>query len=153
MVLHIAITARSSATSEQTAINLPIVCGVRVVTCTRSVPRKEIIFHPSMLQLPVGGRRKMPHPANYLGCRYAKEMQKRKSQRTPKTTTWRMFSSNLATPGVSFAVVFRGKTEKQQQPQTRQVAVAAPATTEQRVPSPYSSMTSNQQVRQFGFQM
>jgi hypothetical protein len=45
-----------------------------------------------------------PHPANYRGCRHAKEeMQKKKSQRTPRTTTGRVFSSNLTTPGMSFA--------------------------------------------------
>jgi hypothetical protein len=44
------------------------------------------------------------HEANLKKVFYAKEeMQKRKSQRTSKTTTQKMFSSNLATPGVSFA--------------------------------------------------
>jgi hypothetical protein len=32
------------------------------------------------------------------------EMQKRKSQRTPRTAMGRVFSSNLTTPGISFAV-------------------------------------------------
>jgi hypothetical protein len=31
------------------------------------------------------------------------EMQKKKSQRTPRTTTGRVFSSNLTTTGMSFA--------------------------------------------------
>jgi hypothetical protein len=49
-----------------------------------------------------------PHPANYGGCRHAKEeLQKKKSQRTPKTTTGKVFSSNLTTPGVSFAAALR----------------------------------------------
>jgi hypothetical protein len=41
------------------------------------------------------------HPANYRGCRHAKEqLQKRTSQRTPKTTTGREFTSSplLACP-------------------------------------------------------
>jgi hypothetical protein len=43
------------------------------------------------------------HLANYRGCRHGKEqLQKRKSQRIPKTTTGMVFSSNLTTPGVSF---------------------------------------------------
>jgi hypothetical protein len=51
------------------------------------------------------------HPANYHGCRHAKEqLQKRKSQRTPKTTTGRVFSSNLTTPGVSFVAALQGST-------------------------------------------
>jgi hypothetical protein len=56
-----------------------------------------------------------PHPANYRGYRHAKkEMQKKKSQRTPRTTTGRVFPSNLTTPGMSFAAALRGKTEEQQ---------------------------------------
>jgi hypothetical protein len=62
-----------------------------------------------------------PHPANYRGCRHAKELQKKKSQRTPKTITGRVFSSNLTMPGVSFTATLRGSTEQQQQPQAREV--------------------------------
>jgi hypothetical protein len=58
------------------------------------------------------------HPANYRGCRYAKEeMQKGKSQRTPKTTMRRVFSK-LATSGMSFAAALRGSTEQEHRPQT-----------------------------------
>jgi hypothetical protein len=72
-----------------------------------------------------------PHPANYRCCRYAKEeLQRRKTQRTPKTTTGRVFSSNIITPGVSFAAALRGSGHQQQpQPQTSQVPVAPPLTT------------------------
>jgi hypothetical protein len=45
----------------------------------------------------------------------------------------RVFSSNLTTPGVSFAAALRGKTEEQQQPRTHQVA--GPVTMEPRVPA------------------
>jgi hypothetical protein len=73
-----------------------------------------------------------PHPANYRGCRHAKEeMQEKKSQKVPRTTTGRVSSSNLTTPGVSFAAALRGKTEEQQQPQTHQEA--GPDTMEHRV--------------------
>jgi hypothetical protein len=41
-----------------------------------------------------------------------------------------VFSSNLTTPGMSFAASLRGKTEEQQQPQTQKVA--GPATMEPR---------------------
>jgi hypothetical protein len=61
-------------------------------------------------------------------------MQKKKSQRTPRTTTGRVLSSNLTTPGMSLAVALRGRTEEAQQSQTHQVAVAGPATVELRVP-------------------
>jgi hypothetical protein len=54
-----------------------------------------------------------PHPINYLGCRHVKEMQERKSQRTSRSTTGRVFSSNLATPGVFFAAALRGRTEEE----------------------------------------
>jgi hypothetical protein len=54
-----------------------------------------------------------PHPAKYRGCRHTKEeLQKRKSQRSPKTTTGRVFSSNLTTPSVSFAAALGGSTRK-----------------------------------------
>jgi hypothetical protein len=66
-----------------------------------------------------------PHPANYRGCRHAKEeLQKKKTQRTPNTTTGRVFSSNLTTTSVSFAAALRGRTAQQQDPQARQVPVA-----------------------------
>jgi hypothetical protein len=60
-------------------------------------------------------------------------MQKKKSQRVPRTTTGRVFSSSLTTPGVTFAAALQGKTEEQQQPQTHQVA--DPATMEPKVPA------------------
>jgi hypothetical protein len=47
-------------------------------------------------------------------------MQKKKSQRTPRTVKGKAFSSSLTTPGMSFAAALRGKREDQQQPQTHQ---------------------------------
>jgi hypothetical protein len=63
-----------------------------------------------------------PHPANYRDCRHAKEqLQRKKSQKTPKPTTWRVITSTLATPGVSFAVApatnTRGLRHPKHQPQ------------------------------------
>jgi hypothetical protein len=53
------------------------------------------------------------HPAKYRGCKDVKdETQKRKSQRTSKTTMGKVFS-NLTTPGVSFTAALRGSTEQQ----------------------------------------
>jgi hypothetical protein len=76
-----------------------------------------------------------PHPAIYWGCKRAEEeMQKNKSQGTPRTTTGMVFSFSLITPGMSFAVVLRGKTEEQQHPQTHQVAVVGPTIMETTVP-------------------
>jgi hypothetical protein len=46
-----------------------------------------------------------------------------------------VFSPTLTIPGMSFAVALRGRTEKQPQPETHQVAVAGPATLEPRVPA------------------
>jgi hypothetical protein len=51
---------------------------------------------------------------------------KKKSQRTPKTTTGSVFSSNLTTPGVSTAALRGSTAQQQQQPQARQVPVADP---------------------------
>jgi hypothetical protein len=50
-----------------------------------------------------------PHAANYRGCKHAREeLQRRKAQTAPKTATGRVISSNLTTPGVSFAAALRG---------------------------------------------
>jgi hypothetical protein len=58
------------------------------------------------------------HPASYRGYKYEREkLQKRKAQRATKTTTGWVFSSNLTTPGVSFAAALRGSSEQQQRPQ------------------------------------
>jgi hypothetical protein len=66
-----------------------------------------------------------PHPANYRGCRHAKEeSQRKKLQRAPKPTTGMVFSSNTVTPGVSFAAALRGGASQEQRPLTRQLPVA-----------------------------
>jgi hypothetical protein len=71
-----------------------------------------------------------PHPANYRACRHAREeLQMRKAQRAPKAATGRVFSSNLTTPGVSFAAALRGSAAQQQQqrqPQASHSSVADP---------------------------
>jgi hypothetical protein len=52
------------------------------------------------------------HPANYRGCRHAKEeMRKKKPQGTPKTTSGRVFSSNPVKPHLSFTAVLRGQAD------------------------------------------
>jgi hypothetical protein len=44
------------------------------------------------------------HPANYRGCRLAKEeMREKKPQGTPKTTTGRAFAAKFIKASVSFA--------------------------------------------------
>jgi hypothetical protein len=91
-----------------------------------------------------------PHPANYRGCTHAKEeLQKKKTQRTPNTTTGRVFSSNLTMPGVSFVVALRGSTAQEQDPQACQVPVADPVTgIQSRKPAPgQQQQTSGQSVR------
>jgi hypothetical protein len=57
------------------------------------------------------------HPANYRGCRHAKEELRRKKQPqgTPKHTTGRVFSSTLTKANVSFAAALRGQTDQQRQ--------------------------------------
>jgi hypothetical protein len=51
-------------------------------------------------------------------------MQRKKSQKTHKTTTGRVFSSTLTTPGVSFAAALRGSREQHQWPPAPQVLAA-----------------------------
>jgi hypothetical protein len=74
-----------------------------------------------------------PHPSNYRGCSHARdEMRNRKAQRTPKTTTGRVFSSHLTTQGVSFAAALRSSPDQLQRPHPHNAAAAGPATAEQR---------------------
>jgi hypothetical protein len=126
MILGSAITARSLVTSGQTASNL--VCDVGAVTCTRSAPRKRI-YLPSQHAATAGGRKGKPTPRQLKGLQTREGGDAgKKSRRTPRTTTGRVFSSNLTTPGMSFAAALPGSTEEQQQPQIHQVAVGGPAT-------------------------
>lgn len=82
------------------------------------------------------------HPANYRGCRHAKEeLQKKKTQRTTKTTTARVFSSNITTPGVSFAAALRGRKE-QQDP-----VAGPPATQRPSVPAAAEQLKTGQSVQ------
>jgi hypothetical protein len=75
--------------------------------------------------------------ANYRGCRNAKEeLQRKKSQKSPKTTMGMVFSYTFTTPSVSFEPALRGRTEDQQRLPARQVAVAAPGAEEPSVSVP-----------------
>jgi hypothetical protein len=76
------------------------------------------------------------HPSNYRDCSLAKEeIRRRKSQREPKNTTGRGFSSKYASPDLSFAAALRTNKE-QQQSQHSQVAVSGPNTGAQQKASP-----------------
>jgi hypothetical protein len=62
------------------------------------------------------------HPANYRGCRHVKEqLQKRKSQKTPKTTT---------APDIFFAAALRGSTAQEQRSQAFHIPMADPSSAE-----------------------
>jgi hypothetical protein len=56
-----------------------------------------------------------PHPANYRGYKQAKEEMRKKPQRTPKTTSGKVFTSNPVSPNLSFAAVLRGQGSKPHQ--------------------------------------
>jgi hypothetical protein len=97
------------------------------------VPReRKYIFHLNMLNCRLAEGEKLHH-GNYRVCRPSKEMQKKKSQRTPRTTTGRVFSSNLTNKSTSYSVALRNKTEEQQQPRTYHMA--GPDKFEHRVPA------------------
>jgi hypothetical protein len=110
LALHCVITANILATSGLTVGNRPLFV-VRGRPPAQRVPREmKRCGTPECCNCRLAEGEKV-HPANYRGCRHAKEeLQKRKSQRTPKTTTGRVFSSNLTTPSVSFAAALRGST-------------------------------------------
>jgi hypothetical protein len=49
-----------------------------------------------------------PHPSNYRGCSHAKEeIRRRRTHRTPKMTTGKVFTSNYITSGLTFAAALR----------------------------------------------
>jgi hypothetical protein len=53
------------------------------------------------------------HPANYSGCKRAKEeMRKKKPQGTPKNTTGSVFAAKVINPSASFAAKLRGHTDQ-----------------------------------------
>jgi hypothetical protein len=74
-----------------------------------------------MLQLPIGGRGKTPsRQLSGLQTREGGAAEKENTEDT-KTTTGRVFSSNLTNPGLSFAEALPGSSKQQQLPQTCQV--------------------------------
>jgi hypothetical protein len=76
------------------------------------------------------------------------ELQKKKFQRVPKTTTGRVFPSVRTTPGVSFVTALRGSGDQQQQPQAKQVPVANPPTkVKHNIPAPALQQTTGQSVQ------
>jgi hypothetical protein len=77
---------------------------VRGRSPTQGVTReREYTLHPNMLKLSVGGMGKPPSShLLWLQTREGTE-----SQKAPRITTGRVFSSNLSTQGMSFAATFR----------------------------------------------
>jgi hypothetical protein len=63
-------------------------------------------------QLAEGGK---PHPANYRGCKRAKEKMRKEPEGTPKTSSGRVFSSNPVKPHLSFAAALRGQSSQPHQ--------------------------------------
>jgi hypothetical protein len=146
MDLRSATTASSSATSGQTASNPPPPgLGWGDGHLHKECPQKgNVASTPTCCNCQLAAGEKA-HPSNYRGCRrHAEELLRRKSQRTLKTTTGRVFLAKLATPGVSFRAALRGRTEDQQQPSARQVVVAASGAVEPRVSAPVPQQPTGQ---------
>jgi hypothetical protein len=103
--------------SGLTASNLPVVCGVWVVTCTR-IAQKRVMLHQYLhATTAVWQTKTYHHPSNYWGCSHTKEICKKKSQRAPnKTATGRMFSSNCTTSGQSAGALRNNMQQQQQSP-------------------------------------
>jgi hypothetical protein len=93
----------------QTEINLPSACDAG---------RSPVQGVPPQRAATVGWR-EVKTPTSKLSGLQTHEGgdAEKKSQRTPRTTSGRDFSSNLRTPGMSFEATLRGKTEERQQPQ------------------------------------
>jgi hypothetical protein len=140
MLLPIPTTSSSSATYGLIANKLPAVCGAGADTCIRTAQRRETL----------GGGRESSSPPNYRGCRHAKgQLQKRRSQKAPKTTTGRVFSSNLPTPGASFAAALRGSTQQQQRSQALQVSVSSPPAAKKQCPVSWTAATKRSVISDY----
>jgi hypothetical protein len=78
----------------------------------------------------------IPHTSNYRGCRHAKEeLRKRKLQRVSKTITGKMFSSDITTSGVLFAMALQRSTVHEQWSHPHQATVAVTAIMNHCVPT------------------
>jgi hypothetical protein len=87
------------------------------------------------------------YPANYRGCRHEEEeLQKKNTQRAPKSTTGRVFCSNRTSPGVSFAATVRGNTQQELQ-EPPGPSAAQQVAEKQSAPAPAQPQQSGQSVR------
>jgi hypothetical protein len=120
---------------------IPPLCGAGADTCTKNARKKGRL--PLCQAAATASCWKVKtHTPPTLGAAGTK------TQRTPKTTTGRVFSSNLTTPGVSFAAALRGSTAQQQDPQACHVPVADPLTGMQsRKPAPGQQQEPGQSFR------
>jgi hypothetical protein len=102
-----------------------------------------------MLQMPVDGGRDIPsRQLSGMQTREGGASEGEITEKTPKTTSGKLFSSNFTTPSISFAAAFRGSTAQQQQPKARQAPVAVPiAGVESSTPAPREQQISGQSVR------
>jgi hypothetical protein len=89
-----------------------------------------------------------PHPANYRGCKLAKEeMRKRKPQGAPKPTSGRVFSSNPVKPTLSFAAALRGQAASRPRPRPQPEPEPEAATRPSQAPAPSPEPLTGQSVQ------
>jgi hypothetical protein len=111
---HSVTTANSSVTCGPIASNHLAVCGAGVATCTKNARKKgRLPLFQAAATVSCGRVENHTLPTIGAAATRKKELQKKKTQRTPNTTTGRMFSSNITTPGLSFAAALRGGTAQQ----------------------------------------
>jgi hypothetical protein len=107
MALLSAIAASRSATSGQTASNLPTACGAGTVTCIRSAPRKRISFPPQHAATAGWRKEKIPIPPITVAVDTRRRRCRKRSRRGHPGLP------GLTTPRVSFAAALRTRTEEQ----------------------------------------
>jgi hypothetical protein len=73
----------------------------------KDCPEENVSWTPACCNCQLAEGEKA-HPANYRGCKHAKEeLRKKKPQATPKHTSGRVFSYNPVKPHLSFAAALR----------------------------------------------
>jgi hypothetical protein len=107
---------------------LPVVCSVGAVTCTRSAQRRTTQHGYRHDAAASWWTERNLNPPTVEASAMPGKRRRTKQQTEPMTTRGRIFPFSHTTPKLSFAAVLSGSPQQPQQPQPASVAEACPAT-------------------------
>jgi hypothetical protein len=147
MAFSSVVTANSLATFGLTLRTLHVVCNAEAATCTKISQRKETLLpHQHAVTAGGGGRESTYRQLSEIQTRQGRAA-KKKTERTTTTTTWRVCSSNLITPSVSFTAALRDSAEQQQRLRRSMIQWVVHPQQKKNVPAPALQQESCQSVR------